>query len=619
MNTNTLVADIARYAKAYYQGTPLISDAEFDQLVEKLKVIDPENPILSTPGWGYVPEGVKYPHVTTVGSLCKIKIDTDSAKQFVLEKYNPSEWIYTPKLDGGSAVAYYSNGKLDRIISRGNGDEGVDITLNVLKGNSVPVELPKLFHEIKAVRGEVIISKSDFKEYLSQNYANARNASTGISQSIDSPNCKYLKFVVYDIIQSEDGVNDYQDQLTYLYDAGFIAVPQLRDIKTVDDFDKYSPANTDYDYDVDGIVACNNKVDIDENGISHYNAIAFKYEAESAIVRVTNVEWNESGHGKLIPVIEYEPVELSGAILTRCSGFNAKYIKDEGIGPGALIKICRSNEVIPHWMETISKVEPQLPDMSDKEWNGVHIIKVINDRESLVVANIINMNAVFGCGWGTLGKIVKKYAISSFDKLNSFIDNLNSDSLISDDIKNEVGQVYGEKVISTFKNIYTVPTTITDVLCCLQLDNFGWSTANNLENEFKTSSELCTHLMENHGSSGRVALCCPTYLAGISIKNYYELIVLILNQPFMWKTSSVQVSTNEVEAIKVAFTGKLSKPRGQLINDWSEFNIIEVDIKSAQYLITDNPNSGSSKNKMADKLGIKKVTETEFLNVIKGK
>lgn len=611
---NQLVADIARYAQAYYQGTPLISDAEFDQLVEKLKVIDPQNTILSTPGWGYVPAGVKFKHITTIGSLDKIKIDSEQAKSNIISKYPNSDWIYTPKLDGGSAVAYYENGKLVKIISRGNGDEGVDITLNVLKGNSVPVELPKLFHEIKAVRGEVIISKSDFKEYLSQNYANARNASTGISQSIDSPNCKYLKFVVYDIIQSDNGVNDYRDQLTYLYDAGFITVPCLT-INTVEDFDKYSPANTDYDYDVDGIVICNNKVQVNESGVSIYNALALKYEAESALTKVTGIEWCTTRLGKLSPVICFEPVELSGAVISRCSGFNALSIKNGKVGTGAIIKVCRSNEVIPHWLETIESVEPDLPDEWEGQktfWNGVDLcIKVDNTKN--VISNLISWSLEFGCGGVFREDLIRNFELTSFDKL---VEVCNTKSLESnkESILDRFGPVYGKTIYKVLWNVFHTPRSLDQLLVIANLRGLGDVAADEIAKCCDLNG-LIDILEKYNGLSPEIACKLPTYVPEESIKENCEFLLRFLKLPH---TSKKFIEASNEGKIRIALTGKLSKTRGELLKDWAKFGVIESDIGQADYLVTDNPNSGSSKNKKADSLGIKKVTEQEFINIING-
>lgn len=599
-NIERLASDIIRYAKAYYQGSPLISDSEFDSLVEELKVLDPKNPVLMEPGWGYKPEGIKYPHITQIGSLDKIKIETDESKRYILNTYK-NNYVFTPKLDGGSAVAYYNNGKLDRVISRGDGYQGIDITLNVLMGNSIPLIVdPK----IKAVRGEIIISKDNFEKYLSKDYANARNASTGISQSNQTENCQYLDFVTYAIIQSSFKSISYLEQLNILSNNGFKITPILN-IKTMEDFDKYSPVSSNYDYDVDGIVVCNNNVSYTEE-ISIYDSIAIKYEAESAIVKVTGITWNKSVHGKLIPVINFEPIELSGAILSKCSGFSAQMIKDEGIGPNALIKVCRSNEVIPYWMDTIKSVNPQLPDC-EYSWNGVHI-EVDTDIEYNTVIAIISCSALFRAGNAPI-TFSDIYEVYTLDKLLRFIKSVEDNTLNYKLAESELGN--GKRLqlaIDSIKNIDNV-WTLQEVLSCVRIPSFGEKTVLILS---KLNKQQLLKYLDNSFPED-ILNDLPNYLSCNSLiehSNFIAKVIRFIDSNFGIIDTSIE---NKSDKIKVAFTGKLSISRSEWID---KYNVEEVNIKEAQYLITNNPNSGSSKNNQADKLGIKKINESDFIKLL---
>lgn len=609
MNEDRLVADISRYATAYYKGVPLISDQEFDRLVEQLRLLDPNNKILTTPGWGYKPEGIKYKHVTTVGSLDKVKLESDSSKQNIINKYS-KDYIFTPKLDGGSVVCYYINGKLDRIISRGNGTEGIDITNIIIKNCVIPFTVEE---NIKAVRGEIVISKVDFNRHLSNDYSNLRNAATGISQATESPYSSLLQFVAYSIL--EGGDENYVTQLSTLRNNNFKTVPIIT-ISNIDEFEQYSPSNSSYEFEVDGIVVCNNKVKIVDN-ISYYDAFAIKYEAESTLARVTGIDWQKSKHGKLTPVINFEPVELSGATITKCSGFNAKAILDNNLGCNSIIKICRSNEVIPYWIETIASTGAEIPSYYDDKptfWQGVNL-NIDVDEEEEIVNSVLEDSLVFGAGSNSKDVIVELFDITTFDKLlwvcrEDFVNN--GDNILW--VRNRLGEVRTNLIMKSLLNVFTKERTLADLLVLSNLTGVGKVAANIIAEEYDNKDEFIKILIENNGLPSEVNAKLPTYVPCKSIEDNIDLLIKFLKLPF----NAIKFQKNDKVGTKIAFTGKLSKTRKELLEYWNTITPVEeVTIKKAQYLITNDPNSSSSKNKIADKLGITKLTEEQFVEMIK--
>jgi NAD-dependent DNA ligase len=231
--TEWLEDTIKEAAEAYYEAKQnptdkVITDDAFDALVEELKVLDPTNPILSKPGWGYQPVGKKSAHyITPIGSLDKIKQIELKDKARLL----PDVFRVEPKWDGGSAVCYYDNSTLEKIVSRGNGYIGVDITANLI--HSVP---QKLKYEGKvAVRGEIVITLEDFEQYLKPlGYQSPRNAAVGLSQAetVDPKLIGLLRFIACDIIGG-DGEQDISGR------EGFEWVPY--EVKTKQEFlDQYT-------------------------------------------------------------------------------------------------------------------------------------------------------------------------------------------------------------------------------------------------------------------------------------------------------------------------------------------------------------------------------------------
>lgn len=191
--------DIRFYSEKYYKGESLISDSQFDILVERLKSLNPDSPMLHT-GWGFEVEGNKIKHkYAHVGSLDKCKKFEDFPDRFI------NKVVYlSPKLDGLSAVAYYRNGKLIRGITRGNGEYGKDITDKLKRIIDDEIQDKKF---TGAVRGELIINESNWN-LLQEKYDNLiapRNFAAGIINRKDlDEDIKYIDFVVYKIVGQEN-------------------------------------------------------------------------------------------------------------------------------------------------------------------------------------------------------------------------------------------------------------------------------------------------------------------------------------------------------------------------------------------------------------------------------
>lgn len=337
--------------KYYSDGTNELTDAEFDSLVDKLRVMNPDSKILVT-GWGFEVKGNKVKHkYSHIGSLDKCK-----TYQEIPDRFKGKKMFISPKLDGLSAVAYYENGKLIKGITRGNGEYGQDITdkLKIILGTEIA---DKTF--TGAVRGELIISKANWQNVL-QKYPDLiapRNFAAGIinRKEID-PDIEFIDLVVYKIIGQENNPVkiDRNEILLWLNDnfkhcIPIYYYPQLNEpswneyhLQTFETFKELG-------YELDGLVLTNEDVIYNYNTKGYvYDEAAFKFASESIDVKVTDIIWNLTRTQKLVPIVQFEPVFLSGAVLQNATGHNAKFILDNGIKVGSTIEICRSNEVIPY-------------------------------------------------------------------------------------------------------------------------------------------------------------------------------------------------------------------------------------------------------------------------------
>ena len=370
METEARQKLIKEASQAYYSdGTSPLTDAEFDALLEEERRENPNSDLLSI-GHGYVVEqdntpGEKVEHIYgEVGSLPKCH----NWKEFPLKDVKIAA---TLKLDGLSCVLYYRNGHVYRVLTRGNGRIGIDITDKVKKICPEYFEIPdKDF--TGAVRGEILMSYNNFNKYLVQHPEAKfpRNTATGlIGMKEVSDDLKYLSIIVYRVIGIESKevypfplypFSDYYSMHEWLIkNFGYSNVVYIT--KDTYGSEAYFMQAMEFrrkiwysEYPADGIVITDNSIKFSANGDKTeivYNASAFKFKAESATTTISGIEWNLSKTKYLVPTILVEPVELSGATVKRCTGYNAMFILNNKISIGKKVLVTRSNEVIPQILE----------------------------------------------------------------------------------------------------------------------------------------------------------------------------------------------------------------------------------------------------------------------------
>lgn len=367
MKTDVLVQLIKEYNYAYRQGKPIVSDGEYDLLVEELRRKDPNNKLLQKAIIEEIDpfdkrmEKLPYP----MYSLEKYKKVSDLVA-FMKEVWGlepTTEIIITPKYDG---ISLLCEDKAGHAWTRGDGVEGQksDSHRMVMKGG-VKVDLKKT--PFQYTFGEAIFSKEDFLKNKGE-YKSARNCVAGLFNSNTvSPLLSKVSFVRYGTNRDD---MDKSDQFVYLeryYPKDQVAewmvlsganflIPEKKIEAFLDrTFEKMSQK-----YKCDGLVIELNEAS-DRQRLGRYPnmnpkyAVAFKNPSwsERADTKVVDVEWKVSKDRKVKPVIVVEPIDLCGATVTRATGHNAKYIVDNNICKGAMITIARSGDVIPKHIKTI--------------------------------------------------------------------------------------------------------------------------------------------------------------------------------------------------------------------------------------------------------------------------
>lgn len=367
--------------KYYVGGKSIVPDKIYDWLLLVLEKRDSSNKLLREVGFKEK-RSVKLP--IYAGSLEKIKPDSNNVEKWTNKFQGP--YIVSDKLDGISCVMIKKQFGF-KIYTRGDGKYGSDIThlskyiLKEINVNDIPINT--------IVRGELIISKKNF-ETIKDKMENARNAVSGLinAKKINVDVARIINYVTYNLYHLENEMMTQKDQLLTLLKYGFDTV-SFKQMKTINNgtLSTYLVLRRkNSEYDVDGIVVVDNSMPYEiEEGYPKY-AFAFKsiLTNEEAEVQVEEVEWNISKDGYIKPKIKIIPIKLSGVTISSLTGFCAKFIYDNKIGPGSILKIIRSGDVIPHIKEVVEwsiNNAPQMPDIP-YEWNKTKVDIIIQNTDN---------------------------------------------------------------------------------------------------------------------------------------------------------------------------------------------------------------------------------------------
>lgn len=397
-NVNNLsieeLEEIIDYTSDLYhkEGKSVITDAEYDILIDFLKLKSPKSKLLKKIGANIKKDKEKVKLDYHLGSMDKIKIGDKKLDSWI-KKYNPPYNI-SDKLDGVSGLLIYENNDIS-LYTRGSSTEGFDIS-HLIKYLNLPSyeDVSKYFKASKiAFRGELIMKDSIFTHNWSDKMKNARNTIAGLvnSKTINPELANDTDFIVYEVI---DPFYPIDKQLKIISDLKFKTAPN-KNINVELTFEYLSNYLKDRksksDYIIDGIIitAISNKKRNTKDNPDY--AFAFKdiSEDQIAITKVLDIEWNASKDGYLNPILILEPVTIGGVEIKRVTAHNAKYIVDNVLGVGSKIELIRSGDVIPYIKTVLKKStngKPKLPD-GEWHWNDTEvdiILDNLNDEDVLV-------------------------------------------------------------------------------------------------------------------------------------------------------------------------------------------------------------------------------------------
>lgn len=345
-----LEREVRRHNKLYFEkNAPEISDYEFDQLVETLKKLKPDSLVLTEIPSEGTKEFRKVRHTSEMLSLDKCYNDEDLWNW--AEKFE-DDLVVMPKIDGLAVeLRYDEKGELILAATRGDGWTGDDITANARMIADIP---QKITEGPLEVRGEVFMKLSIFQKYK-EDFANPRNlAAGGVKQKDPRKTKEYgLSFLAYDVFRP--GLEKETEKFQILDDLGF-TLPELWHLAKEQEalqkiYVHFLERREKYDFETDGVVYRANLVSEQKRlGVTSHHprwAMAYKFQGDSGTTTLNDVEWTVARTGVITPAGVVDPVQLSGATVTRVSLHNYGLMMKLGLRKGSQVLLIRSGGVIP--------------------------------------------------------------------------------------------------------------------------------------------------------------------------------------------------------------------------------------------------------------------------------
>ena len=638
-----LVETLNKAAKAYYQeDREIMSNQEYDSLYDQLEQLEKETGTVLTNsptvrvGYEAVNELPKEEHPSPMLSLDKTK-DREVLRGFIGSHKCLLSW----KLDGLTIVLTYENGELVKAVTRGNGIVGEVITNNARVFRNIPLRIP--YKGQLVLRGEAIITYSEFERInetigdADAKYKNPRNLCSGSVRQLNNEITakRNVRFYAFALVSAQDVefYNSREQQFIWLKEQGFEVVEyKIVTSESLDEaMDYFSTAIVKNDFPSDGLVVTYDDIAYGESLGSTAkfprNSFAFKWADEMRETRLVDMEWSPSRTGLINPVAIFEPVELEGTTVSRASVHNISIVKELRLGIGDRIKVYKANMIIPQIAENLTKSgNLVIPDKCPVCGHEARI-RQDNDVETLYCMNP-----------DCVAKKIKSFSLfTSRDAMN--IDGLSEATLekfIAMGFIHDFGDIfeigkYKEQIVEmegfgqkSFDNLMASlekakETTLAKVIYSLGIANIGLANAKVICRHFDDDIEKIRHAYEEEISSIEgigpvIARSLADYFKSEENNQKLEHLLSHLHliheenteeQVFAGKTfvitGSVDHFANRSEA-KAYIEARGGKVTGSVT-------------KKTDYLINNDKASTSSKNKKAQELGIRILSEEDFLKL----
>lgn len=637
-----LVSLLNQAAKAYYaQDTEIMSNYEYDRLYDELMEIEKITGVILTDsptaevGYEAVEELPKERHEAPMLSLAKTK-----SREELQSWLNGKQGLLSWKLDGLTIVLTYTGGRLVKAVTRGNGEVGEVITNNARVFRNLPLSIP--YQGELILRGEAVISYSDFERINHEiadadaKYKNPRNLCSGSVRQLNNEitASRNVRFYAFHLVKAQDV--DFQDsrkaQFTFLKDQGFDVVEyRLVDPDTILDAVAYFEQKiAEYDIPSDGLVLTYEDMaygrSLGRTAKFPRDSIAFKWADELRETTLREIEWSASRTGLINPVAIFEPVELEGTTVSRASVHNISILRGLKLGIGDRITVYKANMIIPQIAENLTKSDNmEIPDTCPVCGQPTQI-RQVNEVQSLYCTNpdcdakkikaftlFVSRDAlnVDGLSESTLEKFLAKGFLHEFADLFKL-------SRYEEEITEMEG--FGEK---SYRNLLESlekarNTTLPRLVYGLGIENIGVANAKMLCRYFQFDLQaVCNatveELAEIDGIGEVIALSVRAFFD--DEKNREQLEHLL--EELRIAVEVVEEGAQTLAGMHFVITGSLAHYENR--NQLKE----EIERKGGKVtgsvtgkttcLINNDTTSQSSKNKKAKELGVRIVSEEEFM------
>ena len=620
-----------------------MSNYEYDALYDELELLEKET--------GYTPLNSPTKNVgyTVQSELPKerhrsrmLSLDKTKSREELAAWLGDHEGLLSWKLDGLTVVLTYEGGELVKAVTRGNGDIGEVITPNARVFVNVPKHIPYKGHAV--IRGEAIITYEEFDRIneaiddADAKYKNPRNLCSGSVRQLNSKITAERNVRFYAFTLSEaDGV-DYEDlrsnQMKWMAEQGFDVVEYVKvDNKSIfEAIDNYAERVYSFEIPSDGLVLTLEDLEyaatLGTTAKFPRDSLAFKWADQQAETILREIEWSPSRTGLLNPIAIFDPVELEGTTVKRASVHNLNIMETLKLGIGDTITVYKANMIIPQIGDNLTKSgNIELPSHCPV-CDGATEIKLMTGTKVLTCTNP-----------NCLAKQVKRFSLFvSRDALN--IEGLSEQTLL---------KFIGLGYIKSFADIFRLENHRDEIV---ELDGFGKKSYDKLSSSIeKARHTVPTRILVALGIPGvgvttaaQIARACENKWAKISSLSYDELIAIngigeVMArdyEAFFADEHNKSVVLDLVDELDIdesyekageALSGEIFVITGSLEHYKSRTELkkeIEAQggkvagsvSKNTSYLVTNNPESGSSKNKAAAELGVKIITEDEIRTML---
>lgn len=639
-----LIETLNEASAAYYdEASEIMSNYEYDALYDELESLEKET--------GYTPLNSPTKNVgyTVQSELPKerhrsrmLSLDKTKSREELAAWLGDYEGLLSWKLDGLTVVLTYEGGELVKAVTRGNGDIGEVITPNARVFVNVPKHIPYKGHAV--IRGEAVITYEEFDRIneaiddADAKYKNPRNLCSGSVRQLNSKITAERNVRFYAFTLSEaDGV-DYEglrsNQMKWMGEQGFDVVEYVKvDNKSIfEAIDNYAERVHSFEIPSDGLVLTLEDLEyaatLGTTAKFPRDSLAFKWADQQAETILREIEWSPSRTGLLNPIAIFDPVELEGTTVKRASVHNLNIMETLQLGIGDTITVYKANMIIPQIGDNLTKSgNIELPSHCPV-CDGTTEIKLMTGTKVLTCTNP-----------NCLAKQVKRFSLFvSRDALN--IEGLSEQTLL---------KFIGLGYIKSFADIFRLENHRDEIV---ELDGFGKKSYDKLSSSIeKARHTVPTRILVALGIPGvgvttaaQIARACENKWAKISSLSYDELIAISGIGEVMARDyesffadehnkSGVLDLVGELdidesyEKAGEALSGEIFVITGSLEHYKSRTELkkeIEAQggkvagsvSKNTSYLVTNNPESGSSKNKAAAELGVKIITEDELRSML---